>query len=101
MLFAIIAKDKPDSLQLRLDTRASHLEYISDAGDRLKFAGPLLSPGADPKPVGSIIVLDAASEAAIKLFAENDPYATAGLFESVEIHPWVAAVGSWVPASQE
>lgn len=97
MLFAIIAKDKPNSLDIRMETRPAHLAYLSDAGDRLKFAGPILSPGEDPKPIGSIIVLDAASEAAVKLFAENDPYEAAGLFENVEIHPWIAAVGEWVP----
>lgn len=96
MLYVILAKDKANSVDLRMSTRAAHLDYLADAGDRLKVAGPLLTPGDDPKPIGSMIVIDAASEAAVRLFADNDPYAHAGLFESVEIRPWKAAVGDWV-----
>lgn len=96
MLFIILAHDKPDSLSLRMETRAKHLRYLADAGDRIKVAGPILSPGDDPKPVGSMIVLDAASEGAAQLFASNDPYASVGLFETVEIKPWNAAVGAWI-----
>tara|TARA_R110002096_G_scaffold374309_4_gene567897 strand:- start:1078 stop:1377 length:300 start_codon:yes stop_codon:yes gene_type:complete len=96
MLYVIIAKDKADAVALRMSTRAAHLDYLAGAGDRLKVAGPLLTPGADPKPIGSMIVIDAASEAAVQLFADNDPYNHAGLFDSVEIRPWKAAVGHWV-----
>jgi uncharacterized protein YciI len=97
MLYMILAHDKPDSLTVRTENRPAHLEYLKDAGDRLKLAGPILSPGDDPQPVGSMIVIDAASEMAVRLFAENDPYATAGLFANVEIKPWKGVVGAWVP----
>ncbi|MBL4639795.1 MAG: YciI family protein [Kordiimonadaceae bacterium] len=97
MLFAIVTKDKPGSLDVRMAARAAHLDYLAAAGDRVKLAGPFLSPGEEPKPVGSLIVIDAASEAAVKLFADNDPYVAAGLFETVDIQPWKAAVGDWVP----
>jgi len=98
MLFMILAHDKADSVDLRMEVRTSHLDYIKGAGARLKFAGPIMSPGNDPKPIGSLIVLDAASEAAVQLFAENDPYATAGLFESVEIRHWKGVLGDWIPS---
>lgn len=97
MLFMILAHDKADSLDIRMNNRPAHLEYLKGAGARIKLAGPILSPGADPKPVGSMIVIDAASEGAVRLFAENDPYASAGLFEKVEIKPWKAVTGDWVP----
>jgi uncharacterized protein YciI len=99
MLFMILAHDKPDSVDLRMKTRPSHVEYLKDAGDRMKLAGPIMSPGDDPKPIGSMIVIDAASEAAVQLFADNDPYATAGLFETVEIRHWNCALGDWKPES--
>ncbi|SDD23066.1 YciI family protein [Kordiimonas lacus] len=98
MLFMILAHDKPDSVDLRMATRSAHLDYIKGAGNRIKVAGPILSPGDDPKPVGSMIVIDAASEGAVRLFAENDPYATAGLFEAVEIKPWKGVTGEWIPS---
>jgi len=98
MLFMILAHDKADSVDLRMDVRPAHLDYIKDAGARLKFAGPIMSPGENPKPVGSLIVLDAASETAVQLFADNDPYTTAGLFENIEIRHWKGVVGDWIPS---
>ncbi|WP_262692618.1 YciI family protein [Kordiimonas aestuarii] len=99
MLFMILAKDKADSLELRMANRAAHLEYIKGAGSRIKVAGPLLSGGDEPKPTGSMIIIDAASEGAVRLFCDNDPYATAGLFERVEIQHWLQVTGEWVPKS--
>lgn len=95
MLFAVRCYDKPDSVALRMSTRPAHVEYLKGAGDRVKIAGPILSPGEDPQPIGSLIIIDAASEAAVQLFAENDPYATAGLFDKVDISPWKRALGAW------
>lgn len=100
MLFVIQATDKPDSVDMRMENRPAHLQYLADAGDRIKLAGPVLSgegdSTADPHPVGSVIIIDAASEAAVKLFAENDPYATAGLFSDVTIKPFKAVTGTYV-----
>ncbi|WP_417456521.1 YciI family protein [Kordiimonas sp.] len=97
MLFVILAKDKPGSLDVRMANREAHLKYLGGAGDRVKAAGPLLDGADEPKPIGSMIVIDAASEGAVRLFADNDPYATAGLFESVEIQHWLGVLGDWVP----
>jgi uncharacterized protein YciI len=86
MLYALICNDKTDHLQLRLDTRTAHLEYLDSLGDRLKFAGPFL--GADAKPNGSLVVIEASDLPAARKLADNDPYAKAGLFASVDIRPW-------------
>lgn len=99
MLFVITCTDKPDSLAVRMENRSAHLQYLGDAGDRIKLAGPRLTPGDDPKPKGSVIILDADSEAAAIMFADYDPYNQAGLFESVTIERYMAAVGSWVPSA--
>ena len=98
MLFMVVTRDKADSVQLRMDTRPAHLEYLNSAGDRVKLAGPIMSTGDEPQPIGSVILIDAASEGAAKIFADNDPYTLAGLFENVEILPWRAALGNWKPA---
>lgn len=95
MLYAIFCYDKPDSFGIRKATRPAHLEYLADAGERVKLGGPLLSAGEDGMPVGSMLIIDAASEAAVQLFADNDPYNTAGLFERVEIRPWKRVTGAW------
>ncbi|MGF7006229.1 YciI-like protein [Aminobacter sp. BE322] len=97
MLFALICKDKPGHLQVRLDTRPDHVAFLNDlnAKGALKFAGPFLD--ADGKPDGSLVVIEAADATAAQAMADADPYAKAGLFESVQVRPW-----NWVfnnPAS--
>jgi len=99
MLYAILAYDKPEGAAIRSTTRAAHLDYLKDAGERLKLAGAFRD--GENKPVGSLIVIEAASETAARLFAENDPYAQAGLFERVEIRPFAAVLGAWMPNEGE
>ncbi len=98
-LFIIIARDKPDSLELRMANRPAHLDHARSLGDRIKVAGPLLTPGDDPKPCGSVLIIEAEDLASARAFAEADPYAQAGLFESVTVAPWNAVLGQWVAAS--
>jgi uncharacterized protein YciI len=88
MLFALLCKDKPGSRQVRLDTRPEHVAFLEGLnGERkLAFAGPFLD--ADGKPNGSLVVVEAPDMAAAKALSAADPYARAGLFESVEIRPW-------------
>ena len=55
MLVALIARDKPDHLQVRMDNRDAHLAYIKETGV-VAQAGPLMDQ--DGQMVGSLIVLD-------------------------------------------
>lgn len=89
MLIALIARDKDGALQTRLDNRAAHLAYIEETGV-VAQAGPLLDGDA---MIGSLIVLDVADMAAAQAWADNDPYAKAGLFQSVELIAWKKVVG--------
>jgi uncharacterized protein YciI len=88
MLFAALCTDKTGALQIRLDTRPTHVAYLNDLNARgvLTFAGPFLDD--DDKPTGSLVVIEAdTKEAATAIFAE-DPYAKAGLFAAVEVKAW-------------
>ena len=85
MLIALIARDKPGALQTRTDNREEHLAYIKETGV-VSQAGPLLDDGGEM--CGSLVILDVEDMAAAEHWAENDPYAKAGLFESVELIPW-------------
>ena len=88
MLFAPLCRDKAGSLRVRLDTRPAHVAFLNDlnAKGTLKFAGPFL--GEDGKPTGSLVVIEAKDKAAARAIADADPYAKAGLFESVDIRAW-------------
>ena len=85
MLIALIARDKPGALQIRLDTREAHVAYLKSSGV-VSQAGPLLN--ANEEMIGSLVVLDVADMKAAEDWAAQDPYAHAGLFESVELIPW-------------
>lgn len=89
MLIALIARDKDGALQTRLDNRAAHLAYIEETGV-VAQAGPLLDGDA---MIGSLIILKVEDLAAARGWADNDPYAKAGLFKSVELIPWKKVVG--------
>lgn len=86
MLFALVCTDKPRSLELRLAVRPAHLTFLETYVDKLVAAGPLLDP--DGRSCGSLLIVDVEDEAAAAGFAEADPYAKAGLFESVIIRPY-------------
>lgn len=86
MLFALICTDKPNSVDLRMSVRPDHLTYLESLGAGLKAAGPFTTD--EGAPTGSLVIIEAADRAAAKAMAENDPYARAGLFASVEIRPW-------------
>ena len=89
MLYAVICKDKPGALQTRLETRAAHLAYIEATGI-VKMAGPFLEEG---QMCGSLVILDCDSLAAAQAWAAGDPYAAAGLFESVSVTEWKKVIG--------
>ncbi|MBV6657691.1 MAG: YciI family protein [Devosiaceae bacterium] len=86
MLFALICTDKPNHLHVRQETRADHLGFLDALGDALKAAGPLTDDEGTPN--GSLIIIDAPSRTEAEAIAARDPYAEAGLFESVDIRPW-------------
>lgn len=90
MLFAITCLDKPDSGHVRQENRRAHLEFLKAAGDTVRLAGPLLSDDEE-RMVGSLLVVEAPDRAALGAWLEQDPYAKAGLFESVTVRPfkWV------------
>ena len=54
MHFVIINTDKPDSTDLRMKTRETHLEYLRAAGGALTTAGPTLTDDGKT-PTGSVL----------------------------------------------
>ena len=81
MHFLIHAIDRSDAGSLREHTRPTHLDYLG--GFDVVFGGPMLDD--DGAMCGSLIVVQAEDRAAAEAFAAGDPYALAGLFETVTI----------------
>jgi uncharacterized protein len=86
MLFALVAFDKPNNPQRRLDLRPRHLTYLDSLGSQLKIAGPFLDEAGNM--AGSIVVIEAETEAAAREVFGRDPFMQEGLFDSVTIKPW-------------
>jgi uncharacterized protein YciI len=91
MHFLLLCEDKPGALPVRLANRDAHLAYVRETGI-VRIAGPTL--GEDGAMTGSMLVIEVADRAAAEAFAANDPYAKAGLFQSVAIRPWKWVIGA-------
>lgn len=95
MWYVIYSKDRENALEARLEARPRHLERVVklQAEGRVLLAGP--RPAIDsPEPgpagfEGSLIVADFESLEAARAWAESDPYVEAGVYESVEVSPFI------------
>ena len=90
MRFALMTRDKPGALQIRLDTRTAHLDYVASTGV-VELAGPFLDDAG--QMCGSLIIMDLPDMATAQAWADNDPYAKAGLFGTVTLSAWKKVIG--------
>ena len=94
MLYAIIGRDVPGTLDQRLAVRPAHLERLNAllTEGRLVLAGPLPAiDSPDPGPAGfqgSLVVAEFASLEDAQTWANTDPYVAAGVYAAVEIYPF-------------
>ncbi|RUQ29878.1 MAG: YciI family protein [Candidatus Competibacteraceae bacterium] len=94
MLYAILGRDTPNSLDRRLAVRPAHLERLNAllAEGRLILAGPLpVIDSPDPGPAGfqgSLVVAEFAALEDARAWADADPYVAAGVYLAVEVYPF-------------
>lgn len=86
-MFVVHCKDKPGAQQVRLDNRAAHLDHLTANISHVVAAGPVQTDDRTGM-VGSVLILDFPDRVALDAFLARDPYAQAGLFESVTVLPW-------------
>lgn len=84
MQFAVYCLDKAGHTQVRLDNRPAHVEFLTKHNDHIILAGPMLGDDGQTM-VGSLLVMDFADRATLDRFLADDPYAKAGLFQSVAV----------------
>jgi uncharacterized protein len=87
-LFVIHALDHPDRMQARLDNYPAHRAYLAAAaerGIRIAASGPLMTEDGTTM-IGSLFAVEAADIAAVRAFNAGDPFATAELWSTVQIH---------------
>ena len=95
MWYVIYSQDRPDSLAARRQARPAHLariQHLLDEG-RLLLAGPRPAiDAANPGPAGfqgSLVVAEFDSLDDARAWAGDDPYQHAGVYQSVEVTPFL------------
>lgn len=85
MKFVIIGYDGPEGEAKRKLHRSAHLANLEplDQKRRVILAGPLTDKA------GSLLVLEFETREEAEEFAKNDPYTVQGVFERIEIHPFM------------
>ena len=94
MFFVILAWDKPDCADLRRETKPRHKQHLDAAapGLRVLQSGPLLSEQGVEH--GSLVVVEADEVGTVRAFLDRDPYVAAGLFATIDVHPWLWSRGN-------
>jgi len=94
MHFVALCLDKPESLAIRQENRAAHLAFLAGNAAAVMLGGPFLDSAG--QMCGSMLILSCEDEAAARALLAGDPYGEAGLFASVELRPFLPAVGVWL-----
>ena len=87
MHFVALSKDRANRLETRLANRPAHLDFLKANRERIRIGGPFLAPDGE-RMIGSMLIVEARDEAEARELLAEDPYAKAGLFQSVEVLPW-------------
>jgi uncharacterized protein YciI len=94
MFYAIIAEDRPGTLEARSAARPAHLarlQALQEVG-RLLLAGPHPAiDSEDPGPAGftgSLVVAEFADLDSARVWADADPYVAAGVYGRVTVKPF-------------
>lgn len=92
MIFHVMCYDKPNSLELRMQTREEHLKYLDALGSKLKLAGPMLD--LEGKAKGTIAIFECENNELEEILS-SDPYAKAELFNRVDIETYNPLFGTF------
>jgi uncharacterized protein YciI len=98
MWYVIHASDREDSLEARKAARPAHLERVQKliGQGRLLVAGPMPNiDSPDPGPAGfsgSTIIAEFESLDDARQWAATDPYVEAGVYEYVDVRPFIKAL---------
>lgn len=87
MPYAIITTDKAGTAELRQKVRAEHLAYLDTHKQKLLAAGAQTEDDGTGG-FGGILIVDTDDRAEAEAFIAGDPFAQAGLFESVKVVRW-------------
>jgi uncharacterized protein YciI len=85
--FLVIGHGRPNAAAARDELVEDHRRYLDEYRERFIARGPLLSDDGN-EWVGSAMLVELGSRAAVDAMLANEPYTEAGLYTSIEIHDW-------------
>ena len=100
MYYAIHAYDAPDSMNKRRAVRPAHLERLKELKQqqRLLMAGPFFNQDTNNPAQGgikgSLIIAEFSDLQTAKEWASADPYVTAGVYQTIEVHAFQPVISS-------
>lgn len=99
MQFVVIARDgtDPEAPARRQAVRPAHLEGIRPFVEQgnILVGGAILDEVGDM--VGWVVMADFPTREELDAWLTGDPYVTDGVWQEVEVQPYRAAVGAWLP----
>ena len=86
MIWVVLCKDKPNSLDDRMRIIDEHRAYLSTNPIKTLISGPLTDTEGNMN--GSFFMVEANSEEEIKIFQQNDPIFKANIWDEIIISPF-------------
>jgi uncharacterized protein YciI len=92
--YAFHCFDGEEAPRIRPRVRDAHFAHIEAHAASYRLGGPLKRAG---EAIGSLIIIEAADEAAARAIFESDPYYLAGVWQSINATEFVPLTGTWCP----
>ena len=91
--FSVYAMDRAGVLDERTASRPSHRARLRehDHAVTVHVGGPVLSAGG--AMAGTLLIIEAADQAAVEHYLAGDPYVAAGIFDTIDIRPFAWGIG--------
>jgi uncharacterized protein YciI len=91
MRIVVHCLDKPDALSVRLENYEAHKAYLASGKVATVISGPLLADDLETM-IGSMFIFEADTIDDVVAFNREDPFAKAGVWETVSIRPFLMRV---------
>ena len=86
MIWVILCKDKPNSLNERMKVIDEHRAYLSTNPTKTLISGPLTDEEGNMN--GSFFMVEVDNEKEIRVFQRNDPIFKANIWDEIIISPF-------------
>lgn len=100
MIFVVFCQDVPGGTEKRAALGKAHMAHIKATRPHYLAAGPCPANAARSEQA-SLLLVEAADEAAARALIEQDPFFIGGVWKDVVIRPFRPVVGRWLPAGME